>query len=195
MLCGREKWSMSMVAQEFNRRHPVRAAPLSQRSVSRLLAKFKETGSVLDKKSPGDTLDQEEEEMILANANAFPKKSLRKHALDVGRGKDSVRKVLKKHHFWPFKVNVLHHLAEADPDKRTEMCLWLIFQIEDDPTFLTKVLFSDEANFYTNGMFNRHNHQHWADENPQWISATSGQGAQRIMVWLGVFNDRFFFLF
>jgi len=38
--------------------------------------------------------------------------------------------------------------------------------INEDPTFLSRVLFSDEANFCNNGHVNRHNMHYWAVENP-----------------------------
>ena len=47
-LSGREGWSYSKIAEEFNFRHPYRQ-PIYFTAVGKLVTKFKETGSVLDK--------------------------------------------------------------------------------------------------------------------------------------------------
>ena len=52
LLCGREGWSLQNVADEFSRLHPDRE-PINKSSVGRLLSKFKEFGSILDKKKSG----------------------------------------------------------------------------------------------------------------------------------------------
>ena len=69
------------------------------------------------------------------------------------------------------------------------MCEWFLYQIHHDPLFLTRVLFSDEANFYTNGVVNKQKIRYWAQENPHWYAERKEQGAARVMVWLGVFNQ------
>ena len=56
LLCGREGWSLQNVADEFSRLHPDRE-PINKSSVGRLLSKFKEFGSILDKKKPGRNED------------------------------------------------------------------------------------------------------------------------------------------
>ncbi|CAI9725921.1 KEOPS complex subunit TP53RK isoform X1 [Octopus vulgaris] len=48
LLSGREGWSYRKIAEEFNLRHPYRQ-PIYFTAVGKLINKFKETGSVLDK--------------------------------------------------------------------------------------------------------------------------------------------------
>ena len=48
-----------------------------------------------------------------------------------------------------------HHLSENDPDRRMEFCEWALSNVNEDPSFSTKILFTDEANFYVNGEVNR----------------------------------------
>ena len=40
-------------------------------------------------------------------------------------------------------------------------------------SFLSHVLFSDEANFANTGNENRHNMHYWENENPRWIRTIS----------------------
>ena len=81
MLCGREGWSHQAVANEFSRRHPDINPPLHSTSVGRLLQKFKETGSVLDKKREATNgISENEEVNMLAYVMQNPHASLQKQA-------------------------------------------------------------------------------------------------------------------
>jgi hypothetical protein len=52
LLSGREGWTQRQVADEFNARHPERN-PITQSAVEKLVKKFKETGSCVDKPRVG----------------------------------------------------------------------------------------------------------------------------------------------
>ena len=71
------------------------------------------------------------------------------------------------------------------------MCEWFLWKITQNPDFLKNVIFSDEANFYTNGVVNKQQVRHWAQENPHWHIDRNQQGAARVMVWLGVWDESF----
>ena len=83
-----------------------------------------------------------------------------------------------------------HYLSEDDPDRRLEFCEWALSNVNEDPNFSTKILFTDEANFYVNGEFNRQNLGYWSNENPKWLSPTKMQGAGKLMVWAGIWGDK-----
>jgi hypothetical protein len=59
------------------------------------------------------------------------------------------------------------------------------------------VLFSDEALFYVNGEVNRQNVRYWSQNNLRWMDPSKQQGAERIMVWCGLWKahvlEPFFF--
>ena len=77
LLCGREGWSAQQVADEFSRLHPDRE-PINKSSVSRLLSKFKDTGSVLDRKRSGR--NEADANLVLDDVRNEPIKSLKKSA-------------------------------------------------------------------------------------------------------------------
>jgi hypothetical protein len=52
LLSDRQGWAQRQVANEFNARHPERN-PITQSAVGKLVKKFKETGSVVDKSRVG----------------------------------------------------------------------------------------------------------------------------------------------
>jgi hypothetical protein len=51
-LSGRQGWTQRQVADEFNARHP-EANPITHSAVGKLVEKFKETGSVVDRRRVG----------------------------------------------------------------------------------------------------------------------------------------------
>ena len=76
LLSGRKIWSYRKIAEEFNLRHPHRQ-PFYFTTVGKLVTKFKETGSVLDKPRSGrtKTADKTKEvvmaKVLLAQRNHF----------------------------------------------------------------------------------------------------------------------------
>ncbi|KAJ8935333.1 hypothetical protein NQ318_016626 [Aromia moschata] len=54
--------------------------------------------------------------------------SVRQIAANIGIGRESVRKILKKHKFKRFKYQVHHHLYEADHQRWLEFCNWFMVQ-------------------------------------------------------------------
>ena len=189
LLCGRENWSQRTVTAEFNIRHPNRQ--VQQSTVSRLLNKFKETGSVADLPRSGrPSTSADVHDTVIGKFCTSPKKSVRRASFELNVPKSTIHDILKKERFHPYKLQILHHLNEDDPDRRIQMCEWFLEQIAEDDDFLLNVLFSDEANFYVNGEVNKQNLRYWSPENPHWFSGDKQQGAQRIMVWCGICNGQ-----
>jgi hypothetical protein len=94
--------------------------------------------------------------------------------------------ILKKGKFHPYKLQILHRLAEDDPDRRLEICEWFLRQIAEDENFLEGVMFSDEANFCVSGEVNKQNCRYWSPENTHWFTDSKQQGAHRLMIWYGL---------
>ena len=74
LLCRRENYSMRKVADTFNERHPDRTVHFT--TVADILSKFKRTGSVLDIKHGSRPMETDEEELIVAFAEAHPSQFL-----------------------------------------------------------------------------------------------------------------------
>uniref|UniRef100_A0AAZ1XEX3 Ig-like domain-containing protein n=1 Tax=Oreochromis aureus TaxID=47969 RepID=A0AAZ1XEX3_OREAU len=145
--------SNRVIAADFNARHPTRP-PISHATVSKLLAKFRETGSVLDLPKCGrkKTVTNEETSVaVLASFSKSPQRSTRRMSLKSGISRTSLQRILATHKWHPYKLQLLQHLNEDDPDRRTEFAEWAKQKLEQDPQFTQKILFSDEANFYVNG--------------------------------------------
>ncbi|KAL6479869.1 hypothetical protein MHYP_G00109020 [Metynnis hypsauchen] len=145
--------SKQVIAADFNARHPTRP-PISHATVSKLLAKFHETGSVLDLPKCGrmKTVTNEETSVaVLASFSKSPQRSTRRMSLESGISRTSLRRILATHKWDPYKLQLLQHLNKDDPDRHTEFAEWAKQKLEQGPQFTQKILFSDEANFYVNG--------------------------------------------
>ena len=59
--------------------------------------------------------------------------------------------------------------------KRVNFCNWIRRKMLTGVSFLSHVLFSDEANFANTGNVNMHNMHYWANENPRWMRTVTFQ--------------------
>ena len=189
LLCGREGYSHRDVSKEFNGRHPGRQ-PITHSTVGRLLKKFTATGTVADLTRSGRPRTHETiQEAVIAKVYASPNKSIRRTSMELDVPRSTVHDILKKAKFHPYKLQLLQHLSEDDPDRRMQMCGWFLEKIEEEADFLSTVMFSDEANFYVTGEVNKQNLRYWSNENPHWYDPATQQGCDRAVVWCGMWNN------
>ncbi|KAJ8952384.1 hypothetical protein NQ318_014475 [Aromia moschata] len=107
-------------------------------------------------------VSEEAEINTLACIEVDPTTSVRQIAANIGIGRESVRKILKKNTFKP-KYQV-HHIYEADQQRRLEFCNW--FMVQQRSNLSRFILFSDESRFTNLGRFNRNNSRYGARETP-----------------------------
>src|SRR5436190_22080911 len=55
--------------------------------------------------------------------------------------------------------------------------------------FLRKILWTDECTFRSDGLINRHNEHHYAEENPHCRKETHVQGRYSVHVWMGILDN------
>lgn len=155
------------------------------------LQHFKETGSVLKKKSPGRPhVSAENVERIRASCSASPKKSLKRRSLQLGLPRstvyDVVRKRLKLH---AYKIQLVHEIKPNDRPLRLEFAVATLNKIDDNPGYLNTVIFTDESTFHVNGTVNRHNCRIWGSEKPCEIVQYQ-RDSPKVNVWCGLMHDR-----
>ena len=78
----------------------------------------------------------------------------------------TVWRVLHREGLYPYHLKLVQTLHPTDPPNRTAFYRWLLDKIPQAPVFLGHVLCTDEVGFTHDGVFNSHNTQVWADENP-----------------------------
>lgn len=119
-----------------------------------------------------------------------PNLSCREISAQTNISKTSVSRILKRHHFHPYHIELHQQLYDRDFENRVTFCQWAQNMIVADPNFFDKVLFTDESCFKSNGLVNRHNMHYWAVENPHWMREQDYQNRWSLNVWGGIINNR-----
>lgn len=82
-----------------------------------------------------------------------PQASLRRRSLELDIPRTNLQRILKKHlDLRPYRIRVCQQLYPDDPQQRLWFCDKILEKLNDDPMFLHKLCFSDEARFHTNGV-------------------------------------------
>jgi hypothetical protein len=95
-------------------------------TISRLVNRFRDTGSVQDRNRSGRTsvLSVDSLDDIRQTLLRSPRKSLRKLSLQSGLSYGSVHKATKILKLYPYRVHVMHELKEPGKEKRLQCCRW-----------------------------------------------------------------------
>ena len=119
-----------------------------------------------------------------------PETSVRQAAQHVPISKSSVQRVIKKRlKLFPYKIQLVQALKPGDYEQREQFARTLLTNIEQDPDFLNRILFSDEATFHVSGVVNRHNVRIWGAENPH-VFRPVERNSPKLNVWCGLLHDR-----
>ena len=70
-------------------------------------------------------ISAEFENVIMAKAVGSPRKSTRRISLELDIYRTTIQRLLKMFRFHLYKFQVLHHMAEDDPDCRVKKCCWI----------------------------------------------------------------------
>ena len=97
--------------------------------------------------------------------------------------------ILHQHKFHPYRMSLHQDLYGNDFLKRVNFCNWIRRKMRTDVSFLSHVLFFDEANFKNTGNVNRHNMHYWANENPRCMRTVPFQHPWSVNCWCGIVGD------
>lgn len=190
---GYRRRSLNEVVQLFNETFRVDLTGISKSTVSKTIQRFEEIGSNKIRPKSGRPKTETSEERQMEVAQAFvedPHLTLRKASLQLQINRMSIYRNLKIIKFHPYKIQLHQELNEDDPDRRLEFCKIMMGRIDQNPNFLSQIVFSDESTFQLNGEVNRHNFRYWSNENPHWLREHHTQYKQKLNVWAGIFRDR-----
>lgn len=90
----------------------------------------------------------------------------------------------------PYHIVLHQALTAQDYDRRLDHCYWLQNMISEDRDFLSRILWTDEATFHSNGGVNLHNMHYWSRDNPHWMQEVQHQGRWSVNVWCGILGGR-----
>ncbi|KAJ8955220.1 hypothetical protein NQ318_000246 [Aromia moschata] len=168
------------VCRLFHEMHPDRE-PVSQSTVSRIERKYRELGHVRDAPRQGrPKINENVQQDVILSALENPHCTVRQVSRDLNIGKSSVSNIFKKVKYHPYRVRLIHELAEDDFDRRTEFCEYMMDHNNQNNGFIANILFSDEATFFLNGHVNRQNTRYWSQENPHWMQEYHTQHPQKV---------------
>lgn len=89
-----------------------------------------------------------------------------------------------------FKYTKVQKLSDTDKQRRLEFCRFMLRQLEEDPDFFNKILWTDESSFNTAAPPNSKNLHFWAADNPKKTLEIKRSGRQSVGVWCGIIKDR-----
>ena len=126
---------------------------------------------------------------ILAFAALNPHASSRQMEKRSGISQRSVLRILHQHKFHPYRISLDQNLYGNDFLKRVNFCNWIRRKIRKYVSFVSHVLFSDEANFANTENVNGNNMHYWANENPRWMRTVQFQHPWSVNCWCGIVGD------
>lgn len=181
---------LSRTCEIFANRYPEKQKP-SPNSIKRIMENFKNFGTVkaTSHKIKPIVNDENIEIAILGYFAAYPMTSLRPVALQTGISKSSIQRILLKHKFHPYSISMVQHLKDTDLARRVHFCEFILTMLQDDFRFLDNIIWTDEAKFTKNGLFNRHNSHFWCDSNPHAVRLRNYQETWQFNVYCAVRND------
>lgn len=171
-----------------NRNHP------SHKAFSVVSRRLREEGTfVVNRHNCGATrtrrtVDFEEE--VLERVAENPSTSSRAIAHEMGVNHVSVWEVLHEQQLHPYHPQKVQAMVQADFPRRVEFCQEFLRRCNEDPEFQVNVLFSDEASFTKEGIFNSRNSHIWDDENPHAVVQKGYQQRFSVNIWAGIVGDR-----
>ena len=187
---GDRKRTQQEVCDLFNELNPNKT--LTQSTVSKIVKKYDDTGSVKNKAKSGrpkSATNNENALNLLLHVQEDPHVSTRQLARDYNVSQASVCNLMKSVKWHPYKIQLLQELSEDDFDRRSEFCETVMELSNQNLEFVRHIIFSDEATFYLNGTVNRHNCRYWSPENPPWMMQQHPQHPQKVNVWAGVIGN------
>lgn len=129
------------------------------------------------------------EERILEVVEREPESSVRGLSVTQDIPKSTIWKILHKYQLYPYHFQRVQCLLERDFQPRVDLCQWFLRQIALLPYFVSNILFTDEAGFSRDGIFNFHNNHVWADDNPHATITGRHQHKFSVNVWVGIVGD------
>jgi transposase len=172
--------------------------PPHNSTISRLLEKFRVTGSVANNyKVPHTPSVITEEKLVEIQGDLLedPRLSLRRLSQQCDIGYGTAQRTVKNHlKLKPYKVQVVHELLPGDHEARVHYCEWITDVVEHEEDFLDRCFFSDEAWFELSGYVNSQNSRYWSTDNPHLLH-NHPLHPVKVGVWAAMTRRRIFFTF
>lgn len=175
--------------REYHRRFPNRRTPNHQvfastfRRLSELgISKAERAGA------PRRQNVADREEAVIDTVLDNPTTSTRRVSVQLGFSQSFVSRTVRRELLHPYHYTGVQALHPGDAEQRLRFCQWLIRRINDNPYFVSSVLWTDEAIFTRDGITNFRNLHHYSLNNPHVKRSRRFQHRFSINIWGGIFN-------
>lgn len=184
-----ETKSATQVQRNFRRVY--NKEPPSFKTIKKWCDQFLATGSVAKGHGGGKPgISEHHVEQVRRSFERSPQKSVRQAARELRMKRSTVHKVLHQRlRLYAYKVQVVQEIKPDDRPKREEFACVMLDRIAADETFLSRVMFTDEATFHVSGAVNRHNVRIWGSESPQALREHM-RDSPKVNVWCGLMINR-----
>ena len=121
-----------------------------------------------------------------------PQKSIRKASTETAIPPMSVHKILHKRlHYRAYHPPTVQALTNDDKPCRYDFACrpTMLNSIEDDPNYLKRIVFTNEATWHVSGRVDEHNVRVWGSENSHKFREIV-QHSPKVNVWCGLMHDR-----
>jgi hypothetical protein len=194
MVCvyAQENYSGLRACRRYAQLYPNRRQP-DFKLFKNVYQRLGETGSFRPKRDVGrpnrHNVDQEEE--VLIQVAEDPEISVRRMAVRTGISRSSVLRIFHREHLHPYHFTPVQNLLEADLPARLDFARYIQARQDQDPFFINKIMFTDEATFTRRGIFNFRNKHSWDIANPNVITERHFQHEFKINIWCGLIDNIF----
>ncbi|GFT34789.1 DUF4817 domain-containing protein [Trichonephila clavipes] len=149
--------------------------PLTPAGLLKFVKRFEETGKLEDRARAGRPCLKEArapcvavEMEAIASEAASGTNSAREAARRLGLPPSSVRNILRRIlQLYPYKLQSCHELLPADTAQRKAFAKWAFSKMEQDPSWVFNILWTDEAHFSLHGDVINHNCPICVTSNPR----------------------------
>lgn len=179
----------TMALNSYTENYPERQQP-NKRYFSKLVANLRMCGSFEQPRAKNYERDNNRDNQIINYFNDNPTSSTRVGNRELNIPRTTIRRVLKKNKYHPYKPTIVQGLQEDDFVRRLEFCNWYVNKCQEDANFSSTVIWTDETYFSNCGVFNKHNYHHWATENPGLRAQRRLQTRFGINVWCGIYGKK-----
>ena len=102
----------------------------------------------------------------------------------VSRSHSTVGKIMKKNLFFkPCKIQTCQFLTATHKIQRLQFCERFLCKVQNDSSFLDRVIFSDESYFSLSGLVNKQNTRFWRNSKPTPVETKRFD--KKVFVWIG----------
>lgn len=129
------------------------------------------------------------EDTVLNLVQNNPGISTRAIASQIGISNTSVWRILHTNDMHPYHIQRVQLLEPADFAPRLTFARWYLQMCTRDRRFPSYIMFTDEATFTREGVFNSHNTHMWSEENPHATRTHAAQQRFSVNVWAGIVGN------